>query len=65
MLPPGVEPWTFLMEQAHSTQNRVHDPDLPSLEMSDALKKFGGPTGEWGVVLHDPLRRLLKKRPVF
>ena len=31
MLPPGVEPWTFLMEQAHSTQNRQHQPALPSL----------------------------------
>ena len=31
MPPLGLEPWTFLIEQAHSTQNRVHVLDLPSL----------------------------------
>ena len=33
MPPLGLVPWTFLMEQAHSTQNRLHQPALPSLTM--------------------------------
>ena len=32
--PPGFEPWTFLIEQAYSTQNRVHDPTLPALSIT-------------------------------
>ena len=35
MPPLGLEPWTFLIEHAHSTQNRVQNPKLPSLHMHD------------------------------
>ena len=31
MPPLGLEPWTFLLEQAHSTQSRGHVRALPSL----------------------------------
>ena len=37
MPPLGLEPWTFLIEQAHSTQNRVQNPKLPSLDMTKRL----------------------------
>ena len=37
MPPLGLEPWTFLIEQAHSTQNRVKKLKLPSLAITDIL----------------------------
>ena len=37
MLPPGLEPWTFLIEQAHSTQNLEHLLELPALDIANEI----------------------------